>query len=373
MVEEENRKITISAIKADVGSIGGHTEVPEYLLDIAKDNLEKRGTDLIDHYVTNVGDDLDLILTHREGGDSEYIHELAWDTFQKAAEKAEEDKLYGAGQDLSKEAFSGNVKGMGPGVAEMEFTERRSDPVIFFGMDKTEAGAFNLPIYKTFADPFTTAGLVIDPNMHEGFKFRILDLKEDKEAEFSTPEENYDLLAFISHPSDYAIKKVYPKEGNKNPTNEPVVSISTERVYEVSGEYRGKDDPVALVRAQSGFPAAGEIIEPYAKAFSVKGWMRGSHHGSILPVSKQNAKCTRFDGPPRVVALGFQLKNGEIIGPQDYFDDPAFDGARRKANEIADYYREHGPFEPHKLPSKEMEYTSLPEVYEKLEDRFKET
>lgn len=33
-------------------------------------------------------------------------------------------KLHGAGQDLLSDAFSGNVKGMGPGVAEMQFEER---------------------------------------------------------------------------------------------------------------------------------------------------------------------------------------------------------------------------------------------------------
>ena len=31
---------------------------------------------------------------------------------------AKEEGLYGAGQDLLKDSFSGNVKGMGPGVAE---------------------------------------------------------------------------------------------------------------------------------------------------------------------------------------------------------------------------------------------------------------
>ncbi|GAH74455.1 unnamed protein product, partial [marine sediment metagenome] len=33
-------------------------------------------------------------------------------------------KLHGAGQDLLSDAFTGTVKGLGPGVAEMEFEER---------------------------------------------------------------------------------------------------------------------------------------------------------------------------------------------------------------------------------------------------------
>jgi len=34
--------------------------------------------------------------------------------------------------------------------------------------------------------------------------------------------------------------------------------------------------------------------------------------------------------------------------------------------------RRHGPFEPHRLPAEEMEYTSLPGVMEKLEKRFED-
>lgn len=39
---------------------------------------------------------------------------------------------------------------------------------------------------------------------------------------------------------------------------------------------------------------------------------------------------------------------------------------------IATYIRRHGPFEPHRLPAEEMEYTSLPGVMAKLEDRFED-
>jgi fructose 1,6-bisphosphate aldolase/phosphatase len=92
-----------------------------------------------------------------------------------------------------------------------------------------------------------------------------------------------------------------------------------------------------------------------------------------MPVSEDfsSNKCTRFDGPPRVVALGFQVSNGSLVGPSDMFADPGFDHARMKANEIADFLRLHGPFIPHRLGSEEMEYTTLPSVMDKLKDRFK--
>lgn len=98
--------------------------------------------------------------------------------------------------------------------------------------------------------------------------------------------------------------------------------------------------------------------------------MRGSHHGPLMPVSIPESNPTRFDGPPRVTAAGFQLSSGKLIGPRDMFADPSYDEARRQANEIADYLRRHGPFEPHRLPLEEMEYTTMPQVMSKLEGRF---
>ena len=99
--------------------------------------------------------------------------------------------------------------------------------------------------------------------------------------------------------------------------------------------------------------------------------MRGSHHGPLMPVPFEQANPTRFDGPPRVIAAGFQLCNGKLISPRDMFDDPSFDRARSQANEIADYMRRHGPFQPHRLHLEDMEYTTMPAVMDKLKDRFK--
>jgi fructose 1,6-bisphosphate aldolase/phosphatase len=360
-------KTTVSVIKADIGSLAGHHIVhPETLATATKVLAEAKFKGLIiDFYVTNVGDDLQLIMTHRKGVDAPEIHELAWNAFKEAANVARDLGLYAAGQDLLSEAFSGNVRGLGPGVAEMEFVERPSEPVVVFMADKTEPGAFNLPMYKIFADPFNTAGLVIDPKIHEGFRFEVFDVFENKAVVLSAPEESYDILALIGTPGRFIVRRVYRK-----PDNEIAAVVSVERLSLMAGRYVGKDDPVAIVRAQSGFPAVGEILEPFAFPHLVAGWMRGSHHGPLMPVGQRHAKCTRFDGPPRVLALGFQVKNGKLVGPADLFDDVAFDESRKIAQQIADYMRRHGPFMPHRLGPEEMEYTTLPSVLEKLKDRF---
>jgi len=358
-------KTTISVIKADVGSFPGHSRTHPKLLEKAAQMLKaEKGKLLTDSFVTHCGDDLELIMTHTRGVDNEEIHRLAWNVFLECTKIAKELKLYGAGQDMLADAFSGNVRGMGPGVAEMEFEERGSDPVMVFMADKTEPGAWNFYLYKIFADPFNTPGLVIDPSLHDGFVFEVHDLVEKRKVRFSCPKESYSMLAYIGAPSRYVIKHVYKKDGTI------AAATSTQRLNMLAGRYVGKDDPVMIVRAQSGFPAIGEVVEPFTIPVLVAGWMRGSHHGPLMPVGLCDANCTRFDGPPRVVCFGFQVTNGTLIGPSDIFDDPAFDRVRAKCNELADTIRMQGPFEPHRLSLSEMEYTTLPSVEKALARRW---
>jgi fructose 1,6-bisphosphate aldolase/phosphatase len=358
--------LTLSIIKADTGGFVGHSAMHPRMLELAQDAIDGvRGDLLVDAQVASCGDDLHLIMTHRLGIEAEPIHTFAWHVFQRTTALAKEIGLYGAGQDLLSDAFSGNLRGMGPGYAELEFEERPSETVLCFLADKTEPGAWNLPVYKMFADPFNTPGLVIDPKMHAGFIFEVHDLFERKSTEFDCPAELYDMLMYIGAPSRYVIKQVTSKT-----LEEPAAVTSTQRLALMAGRYVGKDDPVLIVRAQSGLPAVGEALEPFAFPHTVAGCMRGSHHAPLMPVPIASATPSRFDGPPRVVGLGFQITGGHLIGPRDMFADPAFDRSRALANEAMDYLRRHGPFEPHRLPLDEMEYTTMPSVSERMRERW---
>jgi len=91
----------------------------------------------------------------------------------------------------------------------------------------------------------------------------------------------------------------------------------------------------------------------------------------------RDPKCAAFDGPPRIVAMGFQVANGEIANDDDrkpmiadMFDDPAFRQTRHEARIYATLLRRMGEFEPARLGPEEMEYTSLKRLLEKLEGRF---
>ncbi|MBB6349976.1 fructose-1,6-bisphosphate aldolase/phosphatase [Nonomuraea muscovyensis] len=359
--------ITLSIIKADTGGFVGHTAVHPDMMAEARREIG-RAIDsglLIDGHVAACGDDLSLIMTHTYGPDADLIHSFAWDTFQATTHIAKELGLYGAGQDLLSDAFSGNLRGMGPGYAELDFDERPSEPVICFLADKTEPGAWNLPLYKMFADPFNTAGLVIDQKMHAGFAFEVYDLYDEKRIIFDCPADLYEMLMYIGAPARYVIHSVRSRT-----LGETAAATSTQRLSLIAGKYVGKDDPVMIVRCQSGLPAVGEVLEPFTFAYAVAGCMRGSHHAPLMPVSTEHAHPSRFDGPPRVVALGFQIHDGKLIGPRDLFADQAFDRAREQATEAMDYLRRHGPFEPHRLPLEDLEYTTMTVLTKRLADRW---
>jgi fructose 1,6-bisphosphate aldolase/phosphatase len=91
-----------------------------------------------------------------------------------------------------------------------------------------------------------------------------------------------------------------------------------------------------VARCQSGLPAVGEVLEPFAYPHVVAGWMRGSHSGPLMPCHMEASQLARFDGPPRVVGMGFQLADGALIGPRDMLGNSSFERARRQALEIAD-------------------------------------
>jgi fructose 1,6-bisphosphate aldolase/phosphatase len=68
---------------------------------------------LLDFYIGYIADDIHIIMTHTRGKDDVDVLKLAWGSFREGTKVAKEQGLYGADQDLLKDAFSDNVKGMG--------------------------------------------------------------------------------------------------------------------------------------------------------------------------------------------------------------------------------------------------------------------
>src|SRR5215471_4956481 len=117
-------RLTLSVIKADVGSVGGHTKPSSRMMATVEGEIAKAICNglLIDGFICHTGDDIAIIMTHTRGEASSEVHQLAWKTFLAAtAVIAKTSGLYGAGQDLLVDAPSGNIRGAGPAVAELSF------------------------------------------------------------------------------------------------------------------------------------------------------------------------------------------------------------------------------------------------------------
>ena len=224
-------KVTVSVIKADVGGIGGHTRPSDELLNAVKKTVKNAGNLLIDSYIGYCGDDVHIVMTHTKGVDNKEIHQLAWNAFSEGTKVAKNEGLYGAGQDLLKDSFSGNVKGMGPGVAELEFEERPNEAFTVFAADKTEPGAFNYPFYRLFVDALSNTGLIVNQSLAKGVKFNIMDVEKGEIAELILWEDKPVLEAALMYPGRYVVSSIYTKD------NEPIVSASTDRLHNIAGTY----------------------------------------------------------------------------------------------------------------------------------------
>lgn len=370
--------VTLSVIKADVGSIGGHTMPSEKMVLSVKDDV-KNAIDsglIIDGFVSHTGDDIAILMSHEKGKSDEKVHEFAWNSLLKASQIAAKDGLYGAGQDLLKDAPSGNVRGAGPAVAELEFDhnpskdnkDRPAESFMLFAADKCGPGAYNLPMFLGFADPMYCAGLML-PKMIEGFTFNIIDMDNtegDSIIQLNTPEDYYKITALLRDNERFGIESIVSRK-----TGQMAVSISAQRLHSIAGTYTGKDDPIALVRNQGIFPAPEELLSPFAKAHYVGGDARGSHTMPIMPVPI-NTAVTGMYCLPVLSCIGFSLDSQGKFSSSfvDFFDNPAWDVVRHKAQKKGFAMREQGWSGAAMLPYTELEYGGFRDTVESLVSNF---
>lgn len=368
--------LTISAIKADIGSVGGHTCPSPRMVEEARAALRDavaRGL-LVDFAVTYTGDDVCLLMTHRNGSGHPDVHNLAWDVFKRCTEIARSEGLYAAGQDLLKDAPSGNVRGAGPGSAEITFDERaperRAEAFLVFTADKCGPGAFNFPLWAVFTSPLYNGGLML-PAMKKGFKFRIIDMEHahgDRVVDLVSPEEHVDLAILLRDENRFGIQSIH----SRLHPGQQVVAVSTDRLHTIAGEYKGKDDPVAIVRTQGIFPAPEEAVSPFVVAPYVAGGARGSHTMPLMPVPIN----TPVTGPyclPLVACVAYSVSHeGKLSPGVDMFGNPVWDHVRLKAQEKGEWMRQQGFVGAAMLPMTELEYSAFRRSLTELEGRFRD-
>lgn len=368
-------RLTLSVIKADVGSVGGHTKPSKRMLQAVRDEVAGaiQAKLLIDGFVAHTGDDIAILLSHTRGEDDAEIHQFAWNAFLKATDVARDYGLYGAGQDLLVDAPSGNIRGAGPAVAEIAFDHsltghRRAESFLVLAADKCGPGAYNLPLFLAFADPMYCAGLML-PQMIRGFKFHIIDMDNsegDSIIKLNAPEDIYQIAALLRDNERFGIDAIYSRTHE-----EKAVSVSAQRLHAIAGTYTGKDDPVAIVRNQGIFPAPEELTSPFAKAHFVGGDARGSHVLPLMPVPL-NTPVTGMYCIPLVSCIGFSVDKGGSFSDAyiDFFDNPAWDEVRLRAQRKAIEMRAQGWSGAAMLPYSELEYGGFRDTVGGLLERF---
>ncbi len=369
-------RMTLSVIKADVGSIGGHTRPSDRMMEAVREEVTgavDRGL-IIDGYVSHTGDDIAIVMSHARGENDTDIHQFAWNAFLKATDIAREYGLYGAGQDLLVDAPSGNVRGAGPAVAEIEFDHALENPrpaesFMVLAADKCGPGAYNLPLFLGFADPMHCAGLML-PQMIKGFTFHVIDMDNttgDSIIELDAPEDYYRLTALLRDNERFGIDSIYSRTHDTK-----AAAVSAQRLHSIAGTYTGKDDPIAIIRNQGIFPAPEELVSPFAKAHYVGGDARGSHNMPLMPVAIDTAVAGVYC-LPIVSCLGFSLSREGCFSDavMDFFDNVAWDEVRRRAQNKGDEMRLQGWSGPAMLPYTELEYGGFRDTVTGLVDRFR--
>lgn len=373
-------KLTLSIFKADIGSPGGHTRPSGRVLDEVRSHLRavlEKGL-LLDGMVTYTGDDIAITCSHTRGENDSELHTFAWDAFKAGTAVAQQRGDYAAGQDLLVDAPSGNIRGAGPAVAELEFNHdpvrtnkvRPAESVLFLYADKCGPGAYNLPLFLALADPMYCGGLLLKPEMSKGFTFRIMDMEHtdgDRTIDLHAPEDYYNIVALLRDETRYAIDSVWSRAY----PGEQVIAASTSRLHNIAGKYVGKDDPVAIVRNQGIFAAPEELLLPWQICPYVTGDARGSHVMPITPMAI-NSEVRFAYCQPIVSAIGVSVNQDgqfheEVV---DFFADPLWDDVRRRAVNKGLEMRRQGWFGAAMAHKGELAYTGLVDIERSLEDKF---
>jgi fructose 1,6-bisphosphate aldolase/phosphatase len=313
------------------------------------------------------------------GTSSSTVHKACRAAFDAAADVAKDEGNYGAGQDLLTTAPSGNVRGTGPGVAELTFDllpeHRPAESIAVIAADKCGPGAYNMALFHAYADPSRSSGFLLSPDVGKGFTFHIEDMDHKAEPgdlthkiiKLNSPEENIDILTLLRQIDRYGVAQIYSRAF----PDEIAASISTDRLHNITGVYQGKDDPVMVLRNQKLFPAVEEIIDPFRLTPLITGDARGSHTMPLMPVPINTPVAGAYC-LPIVSCLAFSVNGAGKFSENgiDIFGNLAWDRYRALAQERADWMRQQAPFGVAMASQEEISYTGLAERQDALAGRF---
>lgn len=349
---------TLTLIAADAGHAAGcPASAPETATAVRRHVAAGAGGLLTDSLVYGASGGLALLLVHDRGVGDDDVLRLGRKALQAGKEAA---AAAGSRTEPAPPVYSfEDSRDRAPAVVEITFQERPDEPVLVFVANGADPAAYNLPVYRAFADPMNTAGLLLSPEIAKGFRFRLLDTHYadgDRLIDLTTPEDLHDLAALLCDDGRYLIQSVCGRhDGDQS------VSVSTGRP---SGP-GGADGPAMLVRVQGNFPAAGEVLAPFGIGPYIGGFV-GHVAGLLMPV-RHDALLERSGRPPAVSCLGFHVRDGRLTEPGDLFDHPFWDAVRgRVAGQAGEIRRQQNGTGSYS----ERHYGDTAHVLERLQQRF---
>jgi fructose 1,6-bisphosphate aldolase/phosphatase len=285
---------TVSAFQARLGGYVGEGGVHPAVIDAVRTCVSAAREDgrVRDAYVARCGGGAAILLAHEHPPGAGPAQDCARSALARGREVASDLGQHEAGSRCTTQ------------VAEIELAERDSEPLLFFASWGAPQAAFDVLLYRIFADPLNSPSLIGGT----GFDFEVSDARAVPPPSFSLPAQAYELLAELrSAGSGAVISRVALRADGST-----AAAASTGA------------DPVALVRSSGRLPAVAEALEAFASA-------PGACTPPLMPVAANEDVSGRARGPARVIGLGFQLSRARLIGPRDLFADRGFEAARRLA------------------------------------------
>jgi len=319
-------KITISAVKANIGSIGGLAPSQRVLaaaraqLQLAKYRCKEGRALLRDYSVNQAGNGLAILMTHSRGENNLAVHELVWTAFRDAIGVAREQGLDVPNPLWGEDSFPGNIRNTGVAVAEIQIEERENESFLWIAADQTQVGAFNLPLCLAFADQRIPRRPAFSGNVSKDFRFLIRDISSLTEGRVTTldaPEEIGKIAALLRDSDRYMVESIWSR-----PAGEQVVAVGGSGLLQMAGP----PDAVMLVRTQRNFPAALELLEPFAIGLPAVWSPHAAKYRPLMPVPVTPAAI--LDEVPGVTSAAFSIHHGRLTEPIDCFAAPFWNTVR---------------------------------------------
>jgi fructose 1,6-bisphosphate aldolase/phosphatase len=387
------KRVTITIISANLMRwLGGLSLLPQEIIGAVSSSLAKAREEgqIRDFLVYAFGRDIHLqINTLGKGLHQPSVHKLAWAALEAGMSTANDLGFYRPAPD--EDFFSlppeRRLAALNLRMGEFPFTERGSEPIYIAKLINGAAGAFNRALFNLFFHPDKGSHQRLDgtrfiavvenvPALMAGRKERRVFSFGDRPIEeklfliypFSREPLEFnreqvgdwaELLSLIANPAEWVVSAIYAVNGRfvihgdeLQPTrHEPVAVVSIESAHPASS----LDDPVLILRLQSGLPAVGEANFSLGADFHFTiGGPQGGYHVGIMPVTMEEARLSAAEkGLARLVAYTYQsYDNGRIPPAHDIIDVYAQDKVQttwlqKEAQEFIRPMLQHGEFQPY--------------------------